>query len=166
MGTPPKTNRLAKVLRVSSITLIAILAAIAIPKFISLRARPHNDSANSAGRNAKLAEEVWYSDDQGDNPKPYTMMLDDLLSGHGSKAYHYSVKKQGRNAKLAEEVWSNDYQGDNPKPYTTELSDLLSYDKNLTDDTDVTFIFGVCNSSGYTFTLQHLHDSGTYLFTD
>jgi len=103
------------------VAIIGILALIAIPNFISLRARAYNASSKSAGRNAKLSQEVWFNEAGGD------------VSGG----------------------------------YTTELSDLLSFDKNLTDDTDVTFLFGTCNVSGYTFTTSHNNSSATtYEFTD
>ena len=102
------------------VAIIGILALIAIPNFISLRARAYNASSRSAGRNAKLSQEVWFNEAGGD------------ISGG----------------------------------YTDQLSDLLSFDKNLTDDTDVTFIFGDCNTVGYTYTTQHSNGSQTFLFTD
>ncbi len=83
-----------------------------------------------------------------------------------AKAYDASAKSAGRNAKLAEEVLFNERGGDVSGAYTDELADLLSYDRNLTDDTEVTFTFGQCNNLGYTFTTQHARGSNTYLFTD
>ena len=53
-----------------------------------------------------------------------------------------------------------------PKPeaipkgaYTSSVKDLLSYDKHLLDDSGVTFIFGRCDSRGFTF--RTLHSKGT-----
>jgi Tfp pilus assembly protein PilE len=101
--------------------VIGVLALIAIPNFISLRARAYDASAKSAGRNAKLSQEVWFNEAGGD------------ISGS----------------------------------YTSNLSDLLVFDRNLTDDTDVTFIFGDCNSTGYTFTTQHANGGDTtFEYTD
>jgi hypothetical protein len=50
-----------------------------VPNFISHRGQAYDSSARSAGRNAKLAEEVWYSDQMGAFPS-YTGELDDLLT--------------------------------------------------------------------------------------
>ncbi len=50
--------------------------------------------------------------------------------------------------------------------YTANLSDLLSFDKNLSDESDVTWVFGVANGSGYTFTTNHSGGSQTFEFTD
>ncbi len=103
------------------VAIIGILALIAIPNFLSLRARAYNASAKSAGRNAKLAQEVWFNEKGGD------------ISGG----------------------------------YSSDLAELLSYDRNLTDDNDVTFVFGSCDTSGYTYTTQHANGQGTtFLFTD
>ena len=44
------------------VAIIGILALIAIPNFINLRQKAYDASAKSAGRNAKLAEEVYYND--------------------------------------------------------------------------------------------------------
>jgi type IV pilus assembly protein PilA len=44
------------------VAIIGILALIAIPNFIRLRKRAYNSSAESAGRNTKTAEEVYYQD--------------------------------------------------------------------------------------------------------
>jgi len=102
------------------VAIIGILALIAIPNFMSLRARAYNASSKSAGRNAKLSQEVWYNEAGGD------------VSGG----------------------------------YAVGLQWLLSFDRNLTDDTDVTFLFGTCNSSGYTFTTSHANSAETFFFTD
>ena len=100
--------------------VLGILAAIAIPNFISLRSRAYDASARSAGRNAKLAQEVRASA----------------------------------------------YEGNAPPPYTDDLSELLKIDKQLTDDTDVTFVFGTCNASGYTLTTVHNRGGEPSVYTD
>ena len=43
---------------------------------------------------------------------------------------------------------------------------ILSYEKVLTDDTNLTFSFGNPVSSGYTFTTRHRCGNATYLPTD
>ena len=102
------------------IAIIGILALIAIPNFVQLRSKAYNASAQSAGYNAKIAQELFYQNSGGDNG--------------GS--------------------------------YASTLAGLLGWDKNLTDDTDVTFTFGTCNVSGYTYTTQHHKGDTTYPFTD
>ena len=95
--------------------------------------------------------------------------LIDILGPHHRAAlasYDHSAQSAGRNAKLAEEIWFNEYEGDTDRQYTDKLFHLLSYDKNLTDDTSVTFIFGACNASGYTFTTIHAVGSKTNVFTN
>jgi type IV pilus assembly protein PilA len=91
------------------VAIIGILALIAIPNFISLRAKAYNASAQSAGRNSKLSEEVYY----------------------------------------------NDHGGDVSGGYTNSLTELLAYDHNLTDDSNVTFIFGTTTRSQYHITTSH-----------
>ena len=44
------------------VAIIGILALITIPNFIELRRKAFNSSADSAGRNAKTAYEVYYQD--------------------------------------------------------------------------------------------------------
>ena len=99
------------------VSIIGILALIAIPNFQNLRQKAHNASALSAGRNAKLAQEVIFQDDE-------TAM------------------------------------------YANDLVPLLSVDGNLVDDDEVTFTFGNCNTSGYTYTTTHLLGNQTYVFTN
>ncbi len=78
-------------------------------------------------------------------------------------AYDRSAQSVGRNIKLAQEVYFNDGHG----RYTDQLKDLLIWDKNLTNDPAVTFIFGSCDASGYTFTTLHAKGTGkTFVFTD
>jgi prepilin-type N-terminal cleavage/methylation domain-containing protein len=102
------------------VAIIGILALIAIPNFVQLRAKAYNASAQSAGYNARIAEEVYYQNSGGDN-------------GGG---------------------------------YTNDLANLLKWDKNLTDDPSVTFTFGTCGVSGYTFTTTHKKGDTSYLTTD
>lgn len=102
------------------VTLVGVGALIAIPNFIALRAKAYDASAQSAGRNAKIAEEVYYQNSFGDNG--------------GS--------------------------------YLASLKDLLEWDKNLTDDPEVTFIFGGCDTSGYTFTTSHAKGRQPFNYTD
>jgi len=47
------------------IAVIGILAAIAVPQFITYRARGFSASANSAVRNAYTASQAFYSDSPG-----------------------------------------------------------------------------------------------------
>jgi len=96
-----------------AVIFLGIIAAIAIPNFTSLRAKAYDASAQSAGRHAKLAEEVFYN-------------------GQGSGL--------GR--------------------YTDRLDDLLAIDKDLTEDPNVTFMFGPCDADGYIFITIHAQGSG------
>ena len=61
------------------VAIIGILALIAIPNFINLRQKAYNASAQSAGRNAKLAEEVYYQNNDADAGGGYTNDLAQLL---------------------------------------------------------------------------------------
>ncbi|MDP8222797.1 MAG: DUF4190 domain-containing protein [Candidatus Lernaella stagnicola] len=99
---------------------VGLLALIAIPNFVQLRGKAYNASAQSAGYNAKIVQELYYQN-----------------SGDVNNA-----------------------------TYADNLGDLLAWDKNLTDDPGVTFDFGVCTSSGYTFTVRHAKGDRTYDFTD
>lgn len=60
------------------VAIIGILALIAIPNFINLRQKAYDASAKSAGRNAKLAEEVYFND-RTDTVGNYTNNLAELL---------------------------------------------------------------------------------------
>ncbi|MDP8222000.1 MAG: prepilin-type N-terminal cleavage/methylation domain-containing protein [Candidatus Lernaella stagnicola] len=62
------------------IAIIGILALIAIPNFVQLRAKAYNASAQSAGYNAKIAQELYYQNSGGDNGGGYTSSLADLLA--------------------------------------------------------------------------------------
>ena len=99
--------------------LFGTVALIAIPNFIALRSKAYDASAQAAGYNAKIAEEVYF-----------------------------------QNA------------GDIDGRYTASFKDLLEWDKNLTDDPSVTFVFGDCNASGYTFTTSHAQGKQEFVFTD
>ncbi|HDH96983.1 MAG TPA: type II secretion system protein [Proteobacteria bacterium] len=61
------------------ITIIGILALIAIPNFKNIRRRAHDVSAQSAGRQAKLAEEMYYNDHLEDYGGRYTSAAADLI---------------------------------------------------------------------------------------
>ena len=62
------------------IMIVGILALIAIPNFVSLRAKAYNNSAVSAGYNAKIAQELYYQESGGDfGGGRYTCSLDELL---------------------------------------------------------------------------------------
>lgn len=97
------------------VAIIGILALIAIPNFINLRKRAYNASAESAGRNAKTAEEIYYQD--------------------------YGI-------------------------YANDMSRLLVFDRNLTDDADVTFTFSGANVEGFTYTTSHYRGDKSYRWTD
>ena len=102
------------------VAIIGILALIAIPNFVQLRAKAYNASAQSAGYNAKIAQELFYQDRGGDN------------TGN----------------------------------YSTKLSELLLWDRNLTDDPEVTFTFTSASDSGYTYTTTHDKGDTTIGFSD
>jgi prepilin-type N-terminal cleavage/methylation domain-containing protein len=101
------------------VSIIGILALIAIPNFQKLREKAYDASAQSSGRSTKLAEEIYYQEHQ-----------------------------------------ENNYE------YTSALRDLLVHDKNLTDDRNVTFIWGYAGDTNYTFTTSHAKGSRTFTFTD
>ena len=72
------------------LAIIGILALIAIPNFISLREKAYDASAQSAGRNAKLAEEVYYND-RFISGGAYAGDLDSLLTYNKNLADDASV---------------------------------------------------------------------------
>ena len=61
------------------VAIIGILALIAIPNFLNLRQKAYDASAKSGGRNAKLAEEVYYNDRE-EVTGSYSNSLSDLLT--------------------------------------------------------------------------------------
>jgi prepilin-type N-terminal cleavage/methylation domain-containing protein len=60
------------------VSIIGILALIAIPNFQNLRQKAYDASALSAGRSGKLAEEIYYQEWQNNN-YPYTSLLQHLI---------------------------------------------------------------------------------------
>ena len=61
------------------IVIIGILALIAIPNFQSLRQKAYDASAETGGRSARLAEEIYYQEHQDLNFK-YTSLIAHLLA--------------------------------------------------------------------------------------
>jgi prepilin-type N-terminal cleavage/methylation domain-containing protein len=97
------------------VAIIGILALIAIPNFINLRKRAYNASAESAGRNAKTAQEIYYQD-------------------YGT--------------------------------YSDDMAELLVFDRNLTDDADVTFTFAGADIEGFTYTTSHFRGDRSFRWSD
>lgn len=65
-------------------------------------------------------------------------------------AYNASAGSAAHNAQTEQEVYKSIHD-----TYATDLASLLTIDRNLTDDPEITFLFGTCNYSGYTFTVRH-----------
>lgn len=61
------------------VAIIGILALIAVPNFMNLRARAYNSSAQNSGRNAKMAEELYFQLKGGEHGYGYTNQMSDLL---------------------------------------------------------------------------------------
>ncbi len=80
--------------------------------------------------------------------------------------YNSSAYSAGRNARLAEELYYQNSGGGNGGCYCDNLAGLLVWDRNLTDDPEVTFVFGPCNSSGYTFMTRHHRGDEVHLMHD
>ncbi|MDP8257646.1 MAG: DUF4190 domain-containing protein [Candidatus Alcyoniella australis] len=59
---------------------IAMLALIAVPNFMTLESRAYDASAVSAGRNARLAEEVYFQNYGEEMGGTYTCDMDKLLT--------------------------------------------------------------------------------------
>jgi type IV pilus assembly protein PilE len=57
-----------------TVAIIGILALIAVPNYQSLRRRAYDASAQSAGKNSQINEEVYYTEHE-----TYTSSLGDLL---------------------------------------------------------------------------------------
>ncbi len=78
-----------------------------------------------------------------------------------------SVYSTGRNAELAQRMLYEDQAIWNPdagRPsYADNLRALLEYDKSLNADRSVTFVFGTCNTSGYTFTVMHAESPAQFV---
>jgi len=78
--------------------------------------------------------------------------------------YDADARSAGRAAGLAEELF---YQSQASEPqYTDRLSELLKWDEHLTDDPEVTFVFGSCEGSGFTFTTSHAKGNKKQVFTN
>ncbi|MCC6159856.1 MAG: zinc ribbon domain-containing protein [Deltaproteobacteria bacterium] len=80
-----------------------------------------------------------------------------------------SVYSSGRNAMLAQKMFYEDQAIMNPSgrpSYAGDLKSLLQYDKSLTVDSSVTFIFGSCNQSGYTFTVKHAESPAQFVMKE
>lgn len=101
------------------VSIIGILALIAIPNFQSLRQKAWDTSALSAGRNAKMAQEIYFQ-------------------AHQNEFFDY----------------------------TSSLADLVIHDRNLADDTGVTFIFNYNGDTNYTFTTMHVHGYRSFIYHD
>jgi len=67
----------------------------------------------------------------------------------------------GTGAKLTEVKFFLEHGG----RYADNLADLARIDPSLTADGNVTFIFGPCNQSGYTFMTRHLNGDTAYPWT-
>ncbi|HPQ69225.1 MAG TPA: DUF4190 domain-containing protein [bacterium] len=84
------------------------------------------------------------------------------------KAHNAAAQNAGYNAKIAQEL---EYQNTNAgEPgsgkYADNLGTLLVWDRNLTDDPQVTFAFGSCDAQGYTFTTTHARGDELYKYID
>ncbi|MDP8256170.1 MAG: prepilin-type N-terminal cleavage/methylation domain-containing protein [Candidatus Alcyoniella australis] len=62
------------------ISIIGILAMIAIPSFLSLRARARDAAAENLGRTAALAEEIYFQSAGGVLSGSYTSSISNLIS--------------------------------------------------------------------------------------
>jgi type IV pilus assembly protein PilA len=91
------------------VSIIGILALIAIPNFQNLRKKAYDASALSAGRSAKLAAEIYYQDHQSDG-FGYSSSLADLLVHDRNLTDDESVTF----------IWS--YAGDTNFTFTTSHS--------------------------------------------
>jgi len=84
-----------------------------------------------------------------------------------AKAYDASAHNAGFNARIAQEL---EFQNTNTPPgsgrYVDNLEALLVWNKNLTDDPQVTFTFGSCNAEGYTFNTTHAQGGQSFEFVD
>ncbi len=75
----------------------------------------------------------------------------------GTRMKNHIARTAGVNGKIAEELHYQNFM-----TYADNLTDLLVWDRNLTDDPAVTFQFGNCSESGYTFRTRH--DRGSIWF--
>ena len=72
-----------------------------------------------------------------------------------NKSYNAVATSAGYNAKIAQELHFQQFTESEQGRYADNLAALLKMDANLTDDVYVTFLFGECDASGYTFTTTH-----------
>ena len=77
-----------------------------------------------------------------------------------------AAQTAGYYAKIAEEVFYMDSPDQRHPNYADNLDELLKIDINLTTDPQVTFIFGECNSRGYTFTTRHKDSTAQFVYRD
>ncbi len=141
--------------------IVGIVALLVIPNFLS----SHNASADA---NTKIARELMQrkpiSPDtgQGKTKREVPPIVPDQTSINNS-----SAQSAGYNAKICQEL---EYQNTNIDStggrYADNLETLLAWDKLLTDDPMVTFTFGACNSSGYTFSTTHAQGDRSFDFID
>jgi len=89
------------------------------------------------------------------------IMRDSIWQSMQTIAPNESARHAGQDARLAEELHYA-----NNMTYADNLTDLLTWDQNLTDDPLVTFLFGTCSQTGYTYTTRHTNGDIDYLFTD
>jgi prepilin-type N-terminal cleavage/methylation domain-containing protein len=82
------------------------------------------------------------------------------------RAYNASAQSSGYNCKVAQELYYQNSHSGAGGGYSGALSDLLVWDKNLTDDPEVTFSFTANNQSGYTFSTKHSRGDTWYPFND
>jgi prepilin-type N-terminal cleavage/methylation domain-containing protein len=82
------------------------------------------------------------------------------------RAYNASAQSSGYNAKVAQELYYQNAHTGAGGAYASSLAALLEWDKNLTDDPNVTFVFTAATASGYTFSTKHTSGDTFYPFTD
>ena len=82
------------------------------------------------------------------------------------EAHNAAARMASANARIAEEVNFQNTRGDHGGRFADQLSDLLKWDRSLTNDQAVTFTFGACNHSGYTFTTTHANGDTSFLITN
>ena len=80
--------------------------------------------------------------------------------------YNNGARFAGYNARVAEEIYYQNSGGGFDSSYCDTLAGLLMWDPNLNEDPGITFQFGTCNSTGYTFYTVHDHGDQVYEFTD
>jgi prepilin-type N-terminal cleavage/methylation domain-containing protein len=86
--------------------------------------------------------------------------------GFRANAYNVTAQSAGTHAKMAQEMRYQITGGDVDGHYATDMEELLQYDRNLSENTDVTFIFGNVISTGFTFYTSHRMGTSMFTFTD